>query len=124
MSSAKQDLLGRYIDSLQGIGPAPQPIWFNDDGSTPYPGQVEHELKDRFGVYLMQKKLRYDVKQAILKNTDEKQRFNLISLRTAIDTGSGTPEEKAAIAKGYNRLSNDPNFQSELNHILSLVRYG
>jgi len=125
MASQKQEILGRYLDQLRGdvvSGPF-VPKWWHDSGDPASTDEILHEIRDRFGIYAMQKKLRYDVNQASLKAPDSKTREKLINLRYLIDKGNLTKQEGEQVSKLYDALKRNSSFNQELESMMQSIRY-
>jgi hypothetical protein len=125
MASLHQELLGRLLDGEIGAGAggsAPVPSWWHDDGSPASYDEVLNEIRDRIGVYAMQKRARYLANQASLKAKDDKTRFKLIDLRAAIDIPD--PKYTETVRKLYDAINKDPAFNSELDAMLKSIHYG
>ena len=100
------------------------PNWWNYDGSPANSNQILHEIQDRFGIYILTKKLRYDTYQATLKAQDPNVRQKLMGLMLLVDKTNPTEKERDQIMNMYKNLRKDPIFNSQMQSMMSLVRYG
>ena len=128
MASRRQEMLGRYIDSLRGdekTTAAYVPKWWNHDGDKASADQILHEIRDRLGIYFMKKKLRYDTYQASrAQNLDDKTRGRLLNLMGLVDKENPTPEEAKIIGQMYKTLMKDRAAMTEIDHMINLITYG
>jgi hypothetical protein len=123
MASLRQEALGLYLDRLRGEAPI-VPTWWHDSGEPATADQVLHEIRDRFGIYAMKKKLRYDTYQAAMRAQDSAVRQKLLDLRYLIDKDNLTKEESAKIGRLYTTLNKDRNFVQEMRAMMDMIHYG